>query len=97
VLTPDSIGKTAEHLERLKEMGVHHAILAVTLRTWPTPGPLLESFAAHLIELRPRELPQPSPCQFARHLPTGVPNPARRRSAFEKFGATRFDVQLRAV
>ncbi|MDP9238083.1 MAG: LLM class F420-dependent oxidoreductase [Chloroflexota bacterium] len=51
-LTPDSIRKTAERLARLKEMGVHHAILAVHPAHMANARPLLESFAAHLIELQ---------------------------------------------
>jgi probable F420-dependent oxidoreductase len=51
-LRPDSIDKTAERLGRLKEMGVHHAILAVHPRHMANPGPVLDAFAPHLEQLQ---------------------------------------------
>lgn len=52
LLAPDGHEKTAERLGALKEMGVHHAILAVHPRQMAHARPLLEGFAPYLKPLQ---------------------------------------------
>lgn len=52
-LAPDRLEKTAEGLSRLREMGVHHAILGVHPRHMAEAAPLLEEFASkHMAALK---------------------------------------------
>ena len=52
MLKADNLEKTAEHLGRLKELGVHHAILGMHPRHMAEPRPVLEAFARHLPALQ---------------------------------------------
>jgi alkanesulfonate monooxygenase SsuD/methylene tetrahydromethanopterin reductase-like flavin-dependent oxidoreductase (luciferase family) len=53
VLTPDNLGKTAEGLAKLKEMGIFHAIVGIHPRHMMDAGPIIEEFAAkHLPAVR---------------------------------------------
>jgi probable F420-dependent oxidoreductase len=53
VLAPDRLEQAAEGLGRLREMGVHHAIVAVHPRHMDRAAPLFEEFAAkHLAAAR---------------------------------------------
>ena len=53
VLAPDRLEKTAEGLGRLKEMGIHHAIIGVHPAHMAEAAPLIEEFAAkHLPALQ---------------------------------------------
>jgi hypothetical protein len=49
MLDADHQEQTAQHLGRLKEMGVRHAILGVHPRLMGEAQPLIESFAARFL------------------------------------------------
>jgi probable F420-dependent oxidoreductase len=51
-LKPENAGRTADRLARLKEMGIHHAILAVHPAHMAAPGAVIEAFLPHLKALQ---------------------------------------------
>jgi probable F420-dependent oxidoreductase len=51
-LKPENVEKTADRLARLKEMGIHHAILGVHPAHMAAPAAVIEAFLPHLKALQ---------------------------------------------